>query len=127
MHRLTLSLLPDRYAICRLASTLPLPELPNPCRFLSVSRTEDELSLVVPESEIPANGIADGGWRCFKLHGPFPFEQVGVLASLAGPLARAEIGIFVISTFDTDYLLVKEADLDAARKTLGDAGHEISP
>lgn len=68
----------------------------------------------------------DGGWRALKLHGPFAFDAVGILAALLAPLAQAGIGIFAVSTFDTDYLLVKAADLPRAMATLQAAGHVLA-
>ena len=93
--------------------------------FLSITRTDDELSVVSSSSVVPAGVTAETGWRCLRVEGPLPFELTGVLAALSAPLARAKIPIFVVSTFDTDYLLVRSRDLDRAKVTLRDAGHVI--
>ncbi|WP_330946762.1 ACT domain-containing protein [Thermomonas sp. LB-4] len=120
------SLLPQTYAVARLPADAPVPagvlEAPG---FVSVSRTADELSIVCPQEAAPPAPGVDGGWRALKLHGPFAFDEVGILAALLAPLAEARIGIFAVSTFDTDYLLVKAADLPRALATLRVAGHAL--
>ena len=97
----------------------------EPGCFHSITRTHEELSIVAPSSEVPAGAMAENGWRCLKVEGPLPFEMTGVLSALSTPLAKAEIPIFVVSTFDTDYLLVKATDLEKACMTLGDEGFVI--
>jgi hypothetical protein len=85
----------------------------------------DELSIVVEESIIPPDQPREGNWSLLKLRGPIAFDQVGVLASVAAPLASQGISIFAISTFETDYLLVKSLDVDRARDCLEAAGHTL--
>ena len=80
---------------------------------------------MLPQSKVPPDWDAEPGWRCLKVQGPLNFDQTGVLASLVGPLAEAAISVFSISTYDTDYLLVKEHDLDKARSVLTKQGHTI--
>ncbi len=75
--------------------------------------------------DVPAGATAETGWRCLQVEGPLAFEMTGVLAALSAPLARAEIPIFVVSTYDTDYLLVKAVDLDSACDALRDEGHSV--
>jgi hypothetical protein len=87
-----------------------------------MTRTEDELSIVSSTRDVPPGVDAEMGWRCLKVEGPLAFEMTGVLAALSAPLATAEIPIFVVSTYDTDYLLVKAADLEKACTTLRDDG-----
>lgn len=94
--------------------------------FVSVSRTSDELSITCPREFAPPASTMDAGWRTLKLRGPFAFGEVGILAALLAPLAEAGIGIFAVSTFDTDYLLVKAADLPRALATLRAAGHTLA-
>ncbi len=123
---LNLSLLKGRAAICRLSPTEKLPEWAlAEGAFSSVTRTKDELSIVCPESVVPKDIKQDAGWRLFKVAGPLGFELTGILASMAEPLAKAGVSIFAVSTFDTDYLMVKEQKLDLALKTLKEAGHKI--
>ena len=80
---------------------------------------------MMAEAGVPAALNASRGWRMLKVHGPFAFEETGVVASLANPLARVGVGIFVISTFDTDYLLVQQEEIPVAVETLEHAGHRI--
>ncbi|WP_028839957.1 ACT domain-containing protein [Thermomonas fusca] len=123
---LRLSLLPQTYVIARLAADAPVPAgVLEAADFVSVSRTAEELSIVCPQEVAPPAPKLDGGWRTLKLHGPFAFDEVGILAALLAPLAEAGIGIFAVSTFDTDYLLVKATDLPRAMATLRGAGHSL--
>src|SRR5512134_1271532 len=121
----TLTLLPGRLAICRLHPEAALPAWAEGGAFCSVTRTKDELSVVSEEAAVPEGITANRGWRMLKLHGPVPFEETGILAALAAPLASSGLSIFAISTFDTDYLLVKDDALEAALRALRGAGHKI--
>ncbi len=125
MTTLVLSLLSDRLAVCRLAPGAPIPAPPTEGGLWSVTRTADELSLVLPEAEAPATGKIEPGWRALKVAGPLDFSLTGILASLAVPLAEARISLFAISTFDTDYVLVRAVDLERAQEVLKAAGHKI--
>ena len=121
------SVVPGSYAVARLAADAPLPAwVGGPAAFLSITRTPEELSIVGPEGAIPPAVRAERGWALLRLHGPFPFTEVGVLASFAAPLAAAGIGIFTISTFDTDYLLVAAPQLGAACDVLLAEGHLLA-
>lgn len=123
---LRLTTLDERLAICRLPPDAGLPELPGgEGRLVSVTRTGDELSVVCAEHEAPPGANRSDGWRALRVAGTLDFAETGVLSSLAAPLAQAGIAIFVVSTYDTDYLLVKEAQLDAARRCLRAAGHRV--
>ncbi len=117
-----LDILPDKFAICRLAADASTPDWARGS-FVSVSRTTEELSIVCPQSAVPANTRSDMDWRCLRVAGPLELSQVGVLAELSQTLTSASVPLFVISTFDTDYLLVKEDDLEAAIASLSTAGH----
>jgi hypothetical protein len=118
-----LSILPEIFAIVGLAPTASIPAWATQGSFFSVTRTPDELSIVVEESLVPPGVQSQGGWRVMKVHGPFVLAEVGVLASLAGPLAAAKFSAFVVSTFDTDYVLVANENLAPAVSTLERAGH----
>jgi uncharacterized protein len=122
---LKLTLLPDTLAICRLPRDADIPGWLFASDFYSITRTADELSLVCHQRDVPDDVRSDDDWRCLKVHGPLAFSMVGVMASLATPLAAAGVSIFVISTFDTDYLLVKQAHLESALAALTAAGHSI--
>jgi len=123
LRHLQLSLLPERYAIVGLSPLADLPKWAVQGPFFSVTRTHEELSIVVEESRVPEGIRVQGGWRVIKVQGPFVLSEVGVLAALAGPLAAARISLFVLSTFDTDYLLISSENLDAAISVLERAGH----
>lgn len=124
-HSLNLSVLPGLFAVCRLESSASLPEWALSSSFFSVTGTEAELSIVCSQSNVPEGIQHEPGWRCLGINGKLPFALTGIVASLANPLAEAGIGIFVISTYDTDYILVKSADLEAAVTAWKSAGHDI--
>jgi len=124
-RHLELSLLPEHFAISRLAADSPVPYWATQGPFSSVTRTGDELSVVTELSRVPASVQSEPGWRVLKVHGPFVLSEVGVLAALAKPLAEARISWFAVSTFDTDYLLVASETLSAAIAALERAGHTI--
>ena len=125
LRRLQLSTLPELYAIVGLSQGAQLPAWATQGSFFSVTRTSDELSIIVEESHVPAGLHVQGGWRVIKVHGPFMLSEVGVLASLVGPLAAARVSVLTIATFDTDYLLVASENLGAAISTLERAGHSF--
>lgn len=97
----------------------------GPCSFSAVVRTEHELSIVLPSDRLPAEFGGNRGWACLRVEGPFEFSEIGVLASIATPLAEAAVSIFAVSTYDTDYLLVQESQLATARIALLAAGHRV--
>jgi hypothetical protein len=123
-HNLKYHVLREQLAVCRLGSDARVPAWALEGGFLSVVRTRDELSIVSTEDRMPDGALAERGWVALKLEGPFPFSMTGVLASFVQPLAEAQIPIFAISTFDTDYVLIKRERLEAAVVALGAAGHE---
>lgn len=120
-----LKLLPGTFAIARLAADALLPAWAGKPSFLSVTRTADELSIVCEEHHVPNDVRHDRGWRCLRVAGPLDLRLTGVLASLLQPLADAGVSIFALSTFDTDYLLVRSAQLERALDALGAAGHRV--
>lgn len=110
------------WAVARLAPSDPVPGWAASSSFVSVTRTRDELSIVCPESAVPPEVRAERGWAMIKLAGPFPFDAIGVLEAVLAPLARANVSVFAVSTFDTDYVLVKREDLGRAVGALASAG-----
>lgn len=120
-----LELLPGRLAVCRLAPDAPVSPWMWTGAVASATRTEAELSVVCDEAAVPAGVTREGGWRALRVRGPLVFDLVGVLASLTAPLAAAGVPVFSISTFDTDVVLVRGADLDAAVGALRAAGHAV--
>ncbi len=99
------------------------PKLAGGGQFLSVTRTPDEVSVVSLAKDVPEGAEVEAGWGCLRVAGPLSFELTGVLAALSAPLAAAGVPIFVVSTFDTDYLLVPLNRLEKARDALEAAGH----
>src|ERR1051326_2200197 len=124
MH-LTLTVVPDSFAVCRLAPADPIPAWAKVSSIFSITRTAEELSIVAPEAAAPADVRAERGWRALKIAGPIDFALTGVLASVLQPLAEARIGIFAISTFDTDYVLVRAESLASTIAKLRAAGHTV--
>ena len=121
----SLILLSDHLTVCRFPPDALLPSWVEPNGLQAIIRTTDELCIICGEEKVPANITAEPDWRALKVQGPLVFSEVGVLAAIANPLAEAEVSIFVISTFETDYILVKENDLDQAVTALQKAGHTI--
>ena len=122
-HKLKFRLLTGLFAIVRLASDAPVPDWATKGEFTSVSRTAEELTIVCPTDNLPAEVHSPHRWICLKLEGPFPFSQTGVLLSFIEPLSAKNIPIFAISTYDTDYVLIPE-EFRSALGMLCEAGHE---
>src|SRR6185503_14700201 len=111
---LTLEVLPGLLAVCRLSATQPVPEWVLRLPFWSMTRTEDETSIVVPETLASPAWKQETGFRALKVRGPLDFGLIGVLARLTVALASANVSLFALSTFDTDYVLVRDTDLQRA-------------
>ncbi len=126
---LTLAVLPGRLAVCRLGPDEPVPAWAGDDAgpIVSITRTADELSIVCAEERVPADVRAQRGFRCLTVRGPLDFDALGILAALAAPLAAAGVSILAISTYDTDLLLVRAADLERAVAALTAAGHRVEP
>ena len=107
-YKLTLQLRELKLAVCRLPAKAALPRWVAEDSFVSITRTSDELSIVCSERHVPLDVKAERNWRMIKVKGPIDFSLTGILASLLSPLADSGIPIFAISTYDTDYLLLKE-------------------
>jgi len=123
---LRFSLLAGDFCICKMPSNTELPAWCSVAAALvSITRTTEELSIVSPQAMVPAGVQAEGGWACLKLDGPFPFQQTGVLASFLDPLAKNAIPVFAVSTYDTDYVLVKQETLATTLQALKAAGHQL--
>ena len=124
---LTLTLLEETFAVCRLPCDAPIPEWADVGPFASITRTREELSVTCLQRGMPDDIQAERDWRCLKVEGPFDLAStIGVMAALAVPLAEAGISLFVVSTYDTDYLLLKERQLTPAVEVLSAAGHTVN-
>jgi hypothetical protein len=115
--------LPDSYAVVRLQPGSELPEWVDKGPFRSVTRTDHEVSVVCRDHDVPEGESVDRGWTVLEVMGPLDFSLSGVVASLVQPLADAELPIFVISTFESDYVLIRSSDLGRAADILEAAGH----
>jgi hypothetical protein len=122
---LTLSLLPDSYSVCRLAPEAEIPPWALAGAFFSITRTKEELSLVCSQEVVPVGVQCEKDWRCIMVKGPLDFSFTGILASLTVSLAEAGISVLAISTFDTDYLLIRADNLKRAVLKLEEAGHSL--
>lgn len=125
MKTYEIEVLPFALAICRLGPNDDMPKWASEAEFFSLTSTGDELSVVCPQDQVPPGIEKSGEWRGLKLRGPLVFDQVGVLVSLAQPLANAGISIFAISTYETDYILVQLKDIDRAVSVLRKRGHAV--
>ena len=121
----SLEVLPDRLAICRLEPDQADLDWDLGEGLLSVTFTDDEVSVVCEEAHAPGDAEVSRGWRCLRVAGPLDFETVGVLAALSATLAAEGLPIFAISTFDTDHILVRGTDLERSVAALRGAGHEV--
>jgi hypothetical protein len=112
--------------VCRLPAASAVPDWAQRDGMLvSVTRTAEELSIVCPREAVPLGTPREGPWRALRVAGTLDFTQSGVLASMAAPLARGGIALFVVSTYDTDYILVREGDAARAVAVLEGAGHTV--
>ena len=124
-RRLMLRRVEGSFAVCRLPADASIPVWTTGSSLCSITRTADEFSVVCPESAVPAEVRCERGWIGVRITGAIPFSETGVLAALVTPLAEVGVGLFAISTFDTDYLLVKADDEKRARAAWLAAGHRF--
>jgi hypothetical protein len=125
-RRLSLTLLSEPLAICRLGAGEPLPMWATAAPWWSITHTPDELSVVCEESCVPVGVNASRGWRALRFAGPLPLDQTGILESVTAPLAAARISVFAVGTYDTDYVLIPSAQRSAAIAALERAGHSVA-
>lgn len=121
-----LTVLSERLCVCRLPVDAPWPAPRPGTGFYSVTRTGSEVSVVCDEDDAPPGARVDNDWRALEVAGPLDFSMVGVMASITAPLADVDVSVFVVSTYDTDYLLVHAAALERAIAALRDAGHHVA-
>lgn len=125
MRTVELDLRPERFAVVALERSSEIPWWVESSAFFSVTRTETELSIVCDETAVPHSEKAQKGMRCFTVRGPFDFSEVGIVSSVARPLAEAGISIFTVSSFDTDHVFVANEVVAEAIRVLQEAGHVV--
>ena len=121
-----LNLLPGRLAVCWLAPEAPFPDWARPGDLLALIQTRTEISVVCAERFVPPEVKAERGWRAIQAQGPLDFTMVGMLAAISTPLAQAGVSIYALSTYETDFVLVKEEALDRAIHALSQAGFLVN-
>lgn len=121
----SLALLPDRLSVYRFDPATPLGEVGPLSGVWSITRTHKELSVVAGEGAELATEDVDAGWRCLYVDGPIPFTLAGIVAGLTTAVARQGLPVFVVSTFDSDLLLLRDESLDQALQALQDEGYVI--
>ena len=124
--KLVLSVLEETFSIHRLAPDASLPEAVSECDLCSLNKTTEELSLVCPEHLAVKSEKSNPDWKCLKVAGPLDFELTGILAGITDVLAKQKLSVFAISTFDTDYILIKKHGLTAAISALERAGYQFN-
>lgn len=117
--------LPEVFAICRLNQEQPIPEWAFSNSFYSITKTSDELSIICLQNSVPGEVVKNVNWRCLKIEGPLDFSAVGILNSITQPLAKNGIGILAVSTYETDYIFVRQEQLPETLKILIKKGHEV--
>lgn len=123
--KIRLKQIDGQYAIAQLPHNDAIPSWADGDGFVSISRTDDELSVVCRQERVPDNVKSDDNWICFKFIGPFEFEAAGIILSVIRPLSESGMGVFVVATFDGDVLLLKASDVPRARVLLREAGHDF--
>lgn len=120
---MVLKKLPYKLTVCKVAD---IKEIDLNTEFYFIGRTDEELSLVCKTEDTPAATTErDDGWRGFRIEGVLDFSLIGILSKLSGILAENSIGIFAVSTFNTDYILVKGENFERAMTVLADAGYTV--
>ncbi len=122
---LAISTWQETFAICRLDKDVQIPDWAISGSLLSITRTAKELSIVCPQENVPEGITCEKGWRCLQVQGPLDFSLTGILVSILTPLAQAGISVFAISTYDTDYVMIQEENLERAVLLLSQAGHQV--
>jgi hypothetical protein len=125
LPKLRLCVMPENYAICSFPPDMTLPDWTDRSSIFSITKTPKEITVVCEENLVPGECKRSENWKCIKVEGSFDLDAVGVLASIAGPLAQNKISLYVISTFDTDYVLIHVNDIDKAVSCLSEFGHSF--
>ena len=125
LHSITLELSSHDYAVSRLDAAAPIPGWADGAGFVSISRSRHELSIVCEAARVPPGTVSEGGWTCLRFVGPFAFGATGIVLSVVRPLSLGGLGVFVLSTYDGDHILIKSAQMPAAVQLLQHAGHVL--
>src|SRR5262245_50314342 len=125
MSAIRLKRLPGVYTISQLSASALVPDWWDGEGFVSISRGDDEISIICLKKRVPPEVRSEGDWTCFKFIGPFAFGETGIVLSVVRPLSENGIGILIVSTFNGDYLLVQNHDLEMSARYLQDAGHSL--
>jgi uncharacterized protein len=126
---MNLKILESTFSIMKLPSNEKIPTWVLNSDVFSITRTDEELSIVCPSEYLSLNEVmedVEDDWKCIKVEGVLDFNLTGILSSLAKPLAESKISIFAISTFNTDYLLVKSHSIEKAKVVLENEGHTFN-
>ena len=127
MQAFPLAVWPGRWAVCRLEHDAEVPPWATaPARLVAVVRTEGELSILAPADRVPGDVTAERDFRVIEVVGPVPFAVVGLMAAITRPLAEAGISVFTVATYDTDYVLVRDASLETSIAALRAAGFDLT-
>ncbi|CAH9057774.1 hypothetical protein PSECIP111951_01737 [Pseudoalteromonas holothuriae] len=125
MSKQTLQLLNQTFTIHSLDCDAAIPSAVVNANIFFIAKTEDELSVVCPSNIQLDSFAAEGDWKALEVIGPLGFSLTGIMANISGVLAKAQISIFSVSTYDTDYILVKQQQIDAAIKALKKDGYLV--
>ena len=125
MMQFVLKILSSRFTVVRLDASAALPPWALAGEFCSITRTANELSIVCESVQVPDGLCSETDWRALEVQGPLQFDQVGIMAALTQVLANRGISIFAVSTYDTDYILLKNTELNVAVEALEQAGHQV--
>ncbi len=125
LHSITLEQASGEYAVSRLDAAAPIPAWADGDGFVSISRSRQELSIVCAAARVPPGTVSEKEWSCWRFVGPFAFGATGIVLSVVRPLSLGGLGVFVVSTYDGDHLLLKTQDLPAAVQLLEAAGHVL--
>ncbi|MBQ1248148.1 MAG: ACT domain-containing protein [Clostridiales bacterium] len=119
-----LKTIPYRFTVCKLMS---VGDLPSDIDFCFTAKTDEEISLVCKTEDVPENTLVrDDGWKGFRIEGVLDFSLIGILSKISAILAENKVGIFAVSTYNTDYIFVKEENFDKAINALKDNGYDVA-
>lgn len=125
MHQLELQVMTSTLAVCQLRSTEAVPPFPAEAEFFCAVRSASETSVICSEALVPTGAKVESGWRAMFISSPLDFTMIGILSMLLSPLTAAGIGIMTVSTYNTDYIFVKQRNLDRTVEIFKELGHTV--